>query len=138
MQGLLFRWLVSAGGVLLISWIFDGIHVDGVGWAFVAALFLGVFNALIRPVLLVLTLPITVLTLGFFALVINGLMLWLTGKLLAGFHVDGFWTALGGSLVMSLLSMAAGSAGPGGGGRVHFYHHRSGPGGQGGPPDLRA
>ena len=109
MRGTLIRWVVNAGGLLLVSWLFDGIRVDGVGWAFVAALFLGIMNALIRPVLIVLTLPITVVTLGFFILVINALMLWLTGALLAGFSVDGFWTAVGGAVVLGAVSLATNS-----------------------------
>ena len=117
MPGIFFRWVVSALGVLLISYLFDGIQVAGVGWAFIAALFLGVFNALIRPVIFLLTLPINIFTLGLFTLVINGLMLWLTGKLLAGFAVHGFWSAVGGALVLSLLSMAATSL-VGGRGRI--------------------
>ena len=106
-RGFIFRWVVNALGLLFVSWLFDGIQVDGVGWAFVAALFLGVFNALIRPLLILLTLPITVLTMGLFILVINALMLWLTGWLLSGFHVHGFWTAVGGSLVLGIISLAA-------------------------------
>jgi len=106
-KGFLFRWVVNALGLLFISWLFSGIRVDGVGWAFVAALFLGVFNALIRPLLILLTLPITLVTMGLFILVINALMLWLTGWLLSGFHVQGFWTAVGGSLVLSIISLAA-------------------------------
>ncbi|RJX35939.1 MAG: phage holin family protein [Desulfarculus sp.] len=106
-MGLLLRWVVNALGLLFVSWLFDGIRVDGVGWAFIAALFLGIFNALVRPVLILLTLPITVLTMGLFILVINALMLWLTGALLAGFHVQGFWTAVGGALVLSIISLAA-------------------------------
>jgi putative membrane protein len=109
MRGTLIRWVVNAGGLLLVSWLFDGIRVGGVGWAFVAALFLGIMNALIRPVLIVLTLPITVVTLGFFILVINALMLWLTGALLAGFSVDGFWTAIGGAVVLGGISLATNS-----------------------------
>ncbi len=81
--------MVNALGLLFVSWLFDGIEVRGVGWAFVAALFLGVFNALVRPILILLTLPITVITMGLFILVINALMLWLTGALLAGFQVHG-------------------------------------------------
>lgn len=123
MAGIIVRWIVSALGVLFISYLFDGIQVDGVGWAFITALFLGIFNALIRPVLLVLTLPINVLTLGLFTLVINGLMLWLTGKLLAGFSVHGFWSAIGGALVLSLISMAA-SGLIGGKGRVEVIDMR--------------
>lgn len=109
MKGLIFRWILNAGGLLLVSYLFDGIHVAGVGWAFVAALFLGVFNALIRPVVLVLTLPINVLTLGLFTLVVNGLMLWLTGSLLKGFVVEGFWSAVGGALVLSVISLVVNS-----------------------------
>ena len=108
-KGLLFRWVVNALGLLFVSWLFDGIQVNGVGWAFVAALFLGIFNALVRPVLILLTLPITVVTMGLFILVINALMLWLTGTLLAGFQVHGFWTAVGGALVLSVISLAANS-----------------------------
>lgn len=106
MRGLLFRWLVNAGGLLLVSYLFDGIQVAGLGWALIAALFLGVVNALIRPVVLILTLPINILSLGLFTFVVNALMLWLVGNLLAGFRVDGFWPALGGSLVLSLISFA--------------------------------
>lgn len=109
MKGLLFRWVLNAGGLLLVSYLFEGIHVASVGWAFIAALFLGVMNALIRPVVLVLTLPINILTLGLFTLVVNGLMLWLTGSLLKGFVVEGFWPAVGGALVMSLISLAVNS-----------------------------
>ncbi len=109
MRGLLFRWVVNAGGLLLVSALFDGVRVAGVGWAFVAALFLGVFNALIRPVVLILTLPINIFTLGLFTFVVNGFMLWLTGKLLAGFSVEGFWAAVGGALVMSVISFLANS-----------------------------
>lgn len=108
-KGIIFRWVVSALGLLFVSWLFDGIHVDGVGWAFIAAIFLGVFNALVRPILIILTLPITVFTMGFFILVINALMLWLTGSLLAGFHVEGFWSALGGAVILSAISLAANS-----------------------------
>ncbi|MCB2193099.1 MAG: phage holin family protein [Deltaproteobacteria bacterium] len=108
-KGLLFRWVVNALGLLFVSWLFDGIQVSGIGWAFVAALFLGVFNALVRPVLILLTLPITVVTMGLFILVINALMLWLTGTLLAGFQVHGFWAAVGGALVLSVISLAANS-----------------------------
>lgn len=129
MVGILLRWIISALGVLFISYLFDGVQVAGVGWAFIAALFLGVFNALIRPVVFILTLPINVVTLGLFTLVINGLMLWLTGKLLAGFAVHGFWTAVGGALIMSLISLAASSL-IGGRGRVEYIEMRQGRGGR--------
>lgn len=109
MRGLVFRWLVNAGGLLLVSYLFDGIQVAGLGWALIAALFLGVINALIRPVVLILTLPINILSLGLFTFVVNALMLWLTGNLLAGFRVEGFWSALGGSLILSLISFGINS-----------------------------
>ncbi|MBI4798400.1 MAG: phage holin family protein [Desulfarculus sp.] len=125
---MLFRWVLNAGGLLLVSYLFEGIHVAGVGWAFIAALFLGVMNALIRPVVLVLTLPINILTLGLFTLVVNGLMLWLTGSLLKGFVVEGFWPAVGGALVMSLISLAVNSL-IGDQGRVEIIEMRRGSGG---------
>jgi putative membrane protein len=109
MKGLILRWVLNAGGLLFISYLFEGIHLAGLGWAFIAALFLGVMNALIRPVVLVLTLPINILTLGLFTLVVNGLMLWLTGSLLKGFVVEGFWAAVGGALVLSLISLVVNS-----------------------------
>ncbi|MGD8564331.1 MAG: phage holin family protein, partial [Desulfarculaceae bacterium] len=126
MRGIFFRWLVSAGGLLLISYLLDGIRVDGLGWAFIAAIFLGLFNALIRPVLLVLTLPLNVLTLGLLTLVINGSMLWLTGKLLAGFHVQGFWSAVGGALILSLISLAVNYLTGGGRGHSEVIYMRKG------------
>jgi putative membrane protein len=110
MRGIIFRWIISAGGLLLVSYLFDGIKVASVGWAFIAAIFLGIFNALIRPFVFLLTLPINVLTMGLFTLIINGLMLFLTGKLLAGFSVEGFWSAVGGALVLSLISLIANSS----------------------------
>lgn len=128
MRGLIFRWVVNAGGLLLVSYLFEGIHVAGVGWAFIAALFLGVINALIRPVVLVLTLPINVLTLGLFTLVINGLMLWITGRLLAGFVVTSFGSAVGGALVLTLISFAA-NALIGERGRVEIIEMRRSSGG---------
>lgn len=129
-MGLLFRWVVNALGLVFVSWLFDGIQVDGVGWAFIAALILGIFNALVRPVLILLTLPITVVTMGLFILVINALMLWLTGALLAGFHVQGFWTAVGGALVLSLISFGV-NALVGERGRIEVLDMRRDPGDRG-------
>jgi putative membrane protein len=126
-MGFLFRWVVNALGLLFVSWLFDGIRVDGLGWAFIAALFLGIFNALVRTVLILLTLPITIVTMGLFILVINALMLWLTGALLAGFHVQGFWTAVGGALVLSIISLAA-NALVGDKGRIEVIDMRRDPG----------
>ncbi len=78
--------------------------VDSLGSAISAAFLLGIVNALLRPILIVLTIPLTILTLGLFLIVINGLMLWLVAALVAGFHVNGFWGALWGSILISLIS----------------------------------
>jgi putative membrane protein len=80
------------------------IWVDGLMAALVAAFLLGIVNVIIRPILVFLTLPLTVLTLGLFLLVINGLMLWLVAALVKGFHVNGFWGAVFGSILISIVS----------------------------------
>ena len=121
--------MINAGALLLVSYLFEGIKVDGIGWAFIAAVFLGIINALVRPVLLILTLPITVVTMGLFILVINALTLWMTGSLLAGFRVESFWSAFGGALILSLISYLA-SASVGGQGRIDVIQMRRGPGGR--------
>ncbi len=91
--------------ILIIAHLLPGlIRVDSVMAALVAAFLLGIVNAIIRPVLILLTLPLTVLTLGLFLLVINGLMLWLVGTLVKGFYVNGFWGALFGSILISIVS----------------------------------
>ena len=85
-----------------------GVAVDGLGSLLAAGLLLGVVNALVRPILVILTFPLTLLTLGLFLLVVNGLMLWLTSSLSSalglGFHVNGFWSAFFGALVVSIVS----------------------------------
>jgi len=93
--------------ILSISYILPGlIWVSGWRPAFFAALLLGFVNAIIRPILILLTLPLTLLTLGFFLLVINGLLLWLVAALVKGFYVNGFWGAVIGSVLISLVSWA--------------------------------
>jgi putative membrane protein len=103
MAGLVLRWLISAASLLAIGYLVPGIEVKGFFSALIAALVLGVLNAVVRPILIVLTLPLTILTLGIFLLVINGLMLLLASALLPGFTVHGFWAALFGALVLSLI-----------------------------------
>jgi putative membrane protein len=107
MKGLLIRWIINALALILISQVIKGIEVDNILAAFVAAAVLGVINAILRPILLLVTLPITILTLGLFALVINGFMLYLAGNLVKGFHVYGFWSAVFGALFLSLISWIA-------------------------------
>ncbi|MAQ59119.1 hypothetical protein CL638_01725 [bacterium] len=104
-MNIILRILLSALTLLVIAYFVPGIAVDGVYIAIIAAIVLGILNAVVRPVLLVLTLPITLLTLGLFAFVINGLLFWFAASFLEGFSVSGFWTALMGSLLMTLASM---------------------------------
>jgi len=107
MKGLLIRWVINALALILISKVIKGIEVDNILSAFVAAAVLGVINAVLRPVLILLTLPITILTLGFFALVINGFMLSIAGTVVKGFHVSGFWPSVFGALFLSVISWIA-------------------------------
>ena len=103
MKTFLTRWFVTTIAVAVAAQI-TGMHAEGLLPLLVAALLLGFFNAVLRPVLLVLSLPFILVTLGFFILVVNALMLWIVGKLVPGFHVDGFWTAFFGSIVVSIVS----------------------------------
>jgi len=99
------RLIIHMVAILIISYLFPKmIRVDGLMAALVAAFLLGIVNVIIRPILVFLTLPLTVLTLGLFLLVINGLMLWLVAALVKGFHVNGFWGAVFGSILISIVS----------------------------------
>jgi putative membrane protein len=104
MRGILVRWLVLTLAVLAASYLLDGIRVSGFASALGAAALLGILNALVRPILLIVTLPINILTLGLFTFVINALLLMMVSGVIGGFEVRGFWTAIGGSLVISLVS----------------------------------
>ena len=106
---LLLVWFINAAALFALPYIFTSIHVSTFGAALVAALVLGLINTLIRPVLLLLTLPVTVLTLGLFIFVINGLLFWAAGSWLEGFRVDGFWAGVFGAIVFSLVSWALSS-----------------------------
>jgi len=103
-MGFLLRVVVNALAIMLAASIVPGIAVDGLVSALAAAVLLGLINAFVRPVLLILTLPITLLTLGLFLLVLNGFCFWLVAWLVKGFHVTGFGSALLGSLVVSVVS----------------------------------
>jgi len=104
MKGLLIRWLTVTCSIALASYLLDGIHVSGFLAAFFAAAMLGILNAFFRPIALILTLPINILSLGFFTFVINAAMLKMASALISGFDVDGFWTAVFGSLIISAVS----------------------------------
>ncbi len=103
---LLLKWLLSAAALLLVAHFYSGVQVQSFTTALVAALVIGLLNAVLRPVLVVLTLPVTVLTLGLFLFVVNALVFWSASGLLAGFHVTGFVAALVGSLLYSALGIA--------------------------------
>jgi putative membrane protein len=102
---LLFKWLLSATALLAVTYLYPGVTVSGFGAAMRAALVIGLFNMVLRPVLIVLTLPVTVLTLGLFLFVINALMFWFAASVLDGFRVDGFGAALMGSLIYSVMGV---------------------------------
>ncbi len=104
MLRLLLIWILNALALLTVANLLPGIHLEGFEAALVAALFLGFVNTLIRPVLVLLTLPVSLLTLGLFIFVINGLLFWFIGSVLKGFVVDGFWYGVAGSVAYSFFS----------------------------------
>ena len=103
---LLLAWVFNAMALIAVAYLVPGIRVDGFGAALVAALFLGLVNTLLRPVLVILTLPITLVTLGLFILVINGFLFWFVGSVLNGFTVSGFWNGVAGAILYSVFSWA--------------------------------
>ncbi|MFT5710949.1 MAG: putative membrane protein [Halioglobus sp.] len=107
MPGFWVRFLITACGLLVATWLLQGIHLGGALSLVFAALVLCAVNAIVRPIMLLLTLPITVVTLGFFLFVLNGAMLGLAALLVPGFIIDGFWTAMFGAVIISLTGMVA-------------------------------
>ena len=106
-------WIFNAMALIAVAYFLPGIKVDGFPSALVAALVLALVNTLIRPLLVLLTLPITVLTLGFFILLINGFLFWFTGSVLKGFVVEGYWVAVLGAILYSIFSWAMATLLPG-------------------------
>ena len=102
---LIIRWLLLAAALLLVAYLYPGVSITSFGAALIAALVLGLLNTIVRPLLVLLTLPVTVLTLGLFLFVINALMFWAAASLLDNFNVSGFAAALIGSLLYSLCGM---------------------------------
>jgi putative membrane protein len=100
----LFRWLINSLALLLIANYFPGIEVGSFYSALVIALVLGIVNAVIRPILIILTLPLNIVTLGLFTFVINGLLFWFVSTVVKGFEVADFWAAFWGALAMTLVS----------------------------------
>ncbi len=110
MVGFLLRAAITALGLWVASEIFDGLHFASSTKLLVAAVLLGVVNAFVRPLAFILTLPLTVLSLGLFLLVLNAAMVGLVAWMVPGFEIAGFWTAVGAALIVSLVSWAASSA----------------------------
>ena len=105
MVQMILKWLLSAVALLAVAYVYGGVTVASFGTALVAALLIGLLNLLVRPLLVLLTIPVTLLTLGLFLFVINALMFWAASGLVDGFHVAGFWAALLGSLIYSALGV---------------------------------
>lgn len=104
MLRILVVWLINAAALAAVAYLMPSVSIDSAGAALAAGLVLGLVNALVRPVLVLLTLPVTVLTLGLFIFVINGLLFWAVGSFVSGFHVAGFWSGVFGAIIFSLIS----------------------------------
>jgi putative membrane protein len=107
---ILIKWLLSAASLLFVAYVYSGVEVQSFTSALIAAFVIGLFNVVLRPVLVLLTLPVTIVTLGLFLFVINALMFWAAATVLAGFQVNGFIAALVGSLIYSVLGVLIESA----------------------------
>jgi putative membrane protein len=104
---LLARWAVNAAALLLVAYLYPGVTVESFLAALIAALVLGLVNAVIRPILIILTLPATLLTLGLFIFVINALLFWFVAEIVQGFRVTGFGAALLGSILYSVITLVS-------------------------------
>jgi putative membrane protein len=110
MLKLFVKWLLLGTALLFVAYIYDGVQVLSFGSAMLAALVIGLLNTFVRPILVVLTLPVTLLTVGLFLFIINALMFWAAAEMLSGFQVRGFGAALVGSLIYSVLGLLIESA----------------------------
>jgi putative membrane protein len=120
------RWLVTTIAVFAAEKIFPGIHCHNAGALLGASLLLGIINAFVRPILLLLSIPFIIATMGFFILVVNALMLMLVAQMIPAFSVDGFWSAFFGSIVISLVSWILSSFFRSSDGKFHtITHHPS-------------
>ena len=124
-RGIIVRLIISAAGIAAASWVVPGVSITGPGTLVLAALLLGLVNAFIRPLAVIMTLPATILTLGLFLLVVNAAMFGLVAWLLEGFVVTGFWPALFGWLIVWFVSwLASAFIGPEGGFRIYVVERR--------------
>jgi putative membrane protein len=105
MKSFLLHLVLTAIAILIVANVVSGVHVGGFGTALIGALILGVVNAFVRPVMILLTLPLTIVTLGLFLLVVNAFMFWLVAALVPGFQISGFGAALLGSLLLTILNV---------------------------------
>uniref|UniRef100_UPI0039F075F9 phage holin family protein n=1 Tax=Bordetella sputigena TaxID=1416810 RepID=UPI0039F075F9 len=103
-MSLILVWILNAVALLVVAYLLPGIAVASFGSALIAALVLGLLNMLVKPVLVLLTLPITIVTLGLFLIVLNALLFWFAGSILKGFQVNGFWWAVIGAILYSIIS----------------------------------
>ena len=103
---LLLTWLINAAALMALPFLMDSVHITNVGTALIAALVLGLVNTLIRPVLVILTLPVTLVSMGLFILVINDVLFWLVAHWIEGFEVAGFWSAFLAAILYSIISWA--------------------------------
>ena len=104
-MSLIIRWFINALALMLVAYLYSGVQVTGIIQALIAALVLGLVNALIRPILVLLTLPVTILTLGLFIFIINAFLFWFVAEIVRGFTVSGFMAALIGSLMFSVITI---------------------------------
>jgi putative membrane protein len=125
MRHFVFRWAITTVAVMVASSIIHGIRYDSVASLIGAALLLGILNAFLRPILLILSAPLILLTLGLFILVVNGLMLFVVPGIVIGFHVDGFWSAFWGAIIISIVSWMLSAFFRGSDGRVHVLTHHT-------------
>jgi putative membrane protein len=125
MRRFVFRWAVTTIAVMVASSVIRGIRYDTVAALIGASLLLGILNAFVRPFLLIISVPLILLTLGLFILVLNGLLLLLVPHVVVGFHVDSFWSAFWGAIVISLVSWLLSAFFRGSDGRVHVLTHHS-------------
>ena len=125
MRHFVFRWLVTTAGVMVAAFVIKGIRYDSPEALIEAALLLGILNAFVRPVLLILGAPLILLTLGIFILLVNGLMLYWVPSVVAGFHVEGYGTAFWGAIVIGIISWLLSAFFRGSDGRVHVLTHHT-------------
>lgn len=107
---LLLKWILSACALLVVASLYSGVQVASFGSALLAAVVISLLNTLVRPILLVLTLPVTLLTVGLFLFVLNGLMFWVAASMLSGLNVNGFWAAVWAAVLYSCLGLVIESA----------------------------